>query len=221
LILDRASGYIGVLIDDLVTKGTTEPYRMFTSRVEYRLLLREDNADLRLSAIGHNIGLVSEEAYRRVKEKAEGIKKGLAYLKSTRLKPGKEINQKLEKLGEPALRKDFSLQDLLKRPNLNLKDLKELNHVSLNIPECAYEQIEIDVKYSGFIQRQLAEVEKFKNLEKIRMPEDLDYTEVSGLSREIKEKLGRFKPFTLGQAFRISGVTPAAVSLLIVYLKKK
>ncbi len=220
LILDRASGYIGVLIDDLVTKGTAEPYRMFTSRVEYRLILREDNADLRLSAIGHKIGLISEKGYEKVKEKVDGIKKGLVYLKSTRLKPGKEINKKLEKLGEPALKKDFSLEEMLKRPNLTLKDVRELNHINLKIPECAYEQIEIDVKYSGFIQRQLAEVEKFKNLEKIKIPHDLNYADINGLSREIKEKLGRFKPLTLGQAFRISGITPAAISLLMVYLKR-
>lgn len=220
LILDRSSSYIGVLIDDLTTKGTNEPYRMFTSRVEYRLILREDNADLRLSEIGHGLGLVSEKEYRRVKEKKEAVERGIKFLKTTRIKPAPEINQMLPGLGTPALRKDTLLEEILKRPEVSLEDLRQLHHLKLDIPEFALQAVEIAVKYSGFIERQLKEVERFKHLENIKLPLDFDYTLVNGLSREIKEKLIRFQPVNLGQASRISGVTPAAISLLMVYLKK-
>ena len=220
LILDRASSYIGVLIDDLVTKGTNEPYRMFTSRVEYRLILREDNADLRLRKIGYAVGLVSKGSYQKTEEKLQAIKQGLSFLKTTRLKPTPEINKSLVRLKTSPLKKSITLEDILKRPEISLEDLKNLNHINFKIPEFATKQIEIEVKYSGFIQRQLTEVERFKNLEKIRLPEVLDYSGIPSLSREIKEKLNRFKPLNLGQALRISGVTPAAISILMVYLRK-
>lgn len=195
-ILDRASSYIGVLIDDLTTKGTTEPYRMFTSRVEYRLIIREDNADLRLARAGFDLGLVKNSIYQKTKKKSEGIKEGLVFLKKTRL------------------------EKLLRRPEITVRDLKKAHKLPAQIPESAWQQLEIEVKYSGFIQRQFKDVERFEHLEKIRLPEDFDYSNLSGISREIREKLMRFKPLNLGQASRISGVTPAAVSLLMVYLRK-
>jgi tRNA uridine 5-carboxymethylaminomethyl modification enzyme len=221
MILDRASSYIGVLIDDLTTKGTDEPYRMFTSRVEYRLILREDNADLRLHKIGYDLGLVSEEDYLKTQEKSEAIKRGINTLRTTHLEPTAEVNQYLESLGTKPIKKTVTLEEMLKRPEITLENLKNLNHVKLDILEFACRQVEIEVKYSGFIQRQLTEVERFKHLEKIRLPADLDYTNIAGLSREIREKLDRFKPLNLGQAAHISGITPAAISVLMVYLKKQ
>ncbi|TAM42263.1 tRNA uridine-5-carboxymethylaminomethyl(34) synthesis enzyme MnmG [bacterium] len=219
-ILDRSSSYIGVLIDDLTTKGTEEPYRMFTSRVEYRLIIREDNADLRLSKTGFDLGLLSLKDYGRTRKKEEGIKKGIAFLRKTRVNPGKEVNDKLIRLNSSPLKKPAALENLLKRPQVGIKDLKTMHKIKLDIPESAWQQIEIEVKYSGFIQRQLKDVERFKHLEKIRLPVDFDYSGLSGISREIKEKLVKFKPLNLGQASRISGITPAAVSLLMVYLRK-
>jgi tRNA uridine 5-carboxymethylaminomethyl modification enzyme len=220
LVLDRSNSYIGVLIDDLTTKGTNEPYRMFTSRVEYRLILREDNADLRLRKIGYELGLVSKEEYQKTEEKKEAIKKGIDFLKNTRLKPTSGINTQLCRLNTSNIKKPASLEEILKRPQIKLEDLKDFDHVKLEIPEFALQQVEIEVKYSGFIQRQFKDVERFKNLEYIRVPEEINYTDIPGLSREIREKLNKFKPLNLGQASRISGVTPAAISLLMVYLKK-
>lgn len=220
LILDRSSSYIGVLLDDLTTKGTQEPYRMFTSRLEYRLIIREDNADLRLRKIGFDVGLISQEEYASVEEKKAAIKKGINFLKSYRLKPTEEVNAWLEKHETTGIKKSFTLEEILKRPRVSLEDFREIDQIEFDVPEIALKQVEIEVKYSGFIQRQLKEVEKFRNLEKIRLPAHLDYTQINGLSREIKEKLSKFKPLSLGQATRISGVTPAAISILMVYLKK-
>jgi len=204
LILDRSTSYIGVLIDDLVTKGTEEPYRMFTSRVEYRLLLREDNADLRLSKIGYDVGLLSKDQYQKTLKKQELIQSGLKYLKENRISDnGKRI----------------TLYQLLKRPQVRIGDLKE--KLTFKTSADVLNVLETEVKYSGFIQRQITEVRGFKNLEKIRIPLDLDYNEIHSLSREIREKLLRFKPINLGQASRISGITPAAITILMVYLKKK
>jgi tRNA uridine 5-carboxymethylaminomethyl modification enzyme len=210
LILDRSSSYIGVLIDDLTTKGTNEPYRMFTSRVEYRLILREDNADLRLGKIGYALGLVSREDYCRIEDKARAIKEGITYLRQNRLKPPQGLS----------IRKPLTQEEFLKRPGAGIADLQRWGQFEVEISQSVLEQIEIEVKYAGFIQRQLAEVERFKNLEKVRLPQELDYSRINSLSREIKEKLQRFRPINLGQASRISGVTPAAISLLMVYLKK-
>ncbi|MDD5730999.1 MAG: tRNA uridine-5-carboxymethylaminomethyl(34) synthesis enzyme MnmG, partial [Candidatus Omnitrophica bacterium] len=220
LILDRASGYIGVLIDDLTTKGTNEPYRMFTSRVEYRLILREDNADLRLRKTGFEVGLVGKEDYEKTQEKAKAVKEGISRLRATRIKPGAATNEALTRLGSSFLKKPASLEEILKRPQITFEDLKSLNGTGLNIDEYASRQIEIEVKYAGFIQRQSCEIERFKNLEKIKLHGEMDYSLIPGLSREIKEKLKKFKPLNLGQASRISGVTPAAISILMVYLRK-
>jgi tRNA uridine 5-carboxymethylaminomethyl modification enzyme len=219
-ILDRSTSYIGVLIDDLTTKGTNEPYRMFTSRVEYRLILREDNADLRLREEGQNIGLISKKEYEKTKQKKEDIKRALKSLGSTYLKPDTEINKRFEELKTAALKKKVSLRELLKRPQIDFKSLKDLSGVRLDIPESVAKQVEIEVKYEGFIKRQFAEVGRFKNLEKIKLAQEMDYSKIPSLSREIKEKLKKIKPINLGQASRISGVTPVAISILMVYLKK-
>jgi len=220
VILDRASSYIGVLIDDLTTKGTQEPYRMFTSRVEYRLLLREDNADLRLRKFGYDIGLVRRQDYLKAEKKRQAIKQGIDSLKAMRIKPSAEVNAALMRLETSPLNKAVTLEELLKRPQVSLKGLKNWDHLELDIPDFILPQVEIEVKYSGFIARQLAEVERFRHLEKIKLPAELDYKNIAGLSREIREKLTQFRPLTLGQAARISGVTPVAVSLLMVFLRK-
>jgi tRNA uridine 5-carboxymethylaminomethyl modification enzyme len=208
LVLDRASSYIGVLIDDLTTKGTNEPYRMFTSRVEYRLILREDNADTRLGKIGYEVGLLAEKEYESVNQKIRDTESGIRFLKSARIRPSDRF------------RKPATLEELLKRPEVGIGELEQASGIELTIPENVRSGVEIEVKYSGFIQRQFKDVERFKNLEKIKLSFDMDYTKINGLSREIKEKLGRFRPLNLGQASRISGVTPAAISILMVYLRK-
>lgn len=220
LVFDRATSYIGVLIDDLTTKGTPEPYRMFTSRVEYRLILREDNADLRLKKLGYEAGLVNKEDYERIEKKAKEIKKGISLLRNTRVNPSQQLNKKFVSFGTRPINKAVTLEGILKRPQFNIEALMDLSKEKLGIDESALRQIEIEVKYSGFIQRQLKEVERFKNLERIRVPEELNYAQISGLSREIREKLSKFRPINLGQASRISGVTPAAISILMVYLRK-
>ncbi len=220
LILDRASSYIGVLIDDLTTKGTNEPYRMFTSRVEYRLILRQDNADLRLSKLGYDLGLLEKGEYDRAENKKKDIDELMKLLKIKTIKPCQEVNNILTGLAIEPIKKMITLEQLLKRPRVNFSLLKEITGLENNFSEAVLQQVEIEVKYAGFINRQFNEVEKFKNLEKIKLPLDLDYADISGLSREIKEKLSRFKPVNLGQASRISGVTPAAISILMVYLRK-
>jgi len=219
-ILDRASSYTGVLIDDLTTKGTQEPYRMFTSRVEYRLLIREDNADQRLRRAGFELGLVSPEEMKATEDKLGRIAEVRKLLRGSFLKAGPGTEGIVTSLGLPALRKKTSLEELLKRPQVNALALSRIPGLALDAPADLLSQVETEIKYAGFIERQAHEVEKFRNLEKIRIPEGFAYAGVSGLSREIREKLTRFKPLNLGQAARISGVTPAAVSLLMVYLKR-
>ncbi|MEW6075290.1 MAG: tRNA uridine-5-carboxymethylaminomethyl(34) synthesis enzyme MnmG [Candidatus Omnitrophota bacterium] len=220
LILDRSTSYTGVLIDDLTTKGTNEPYRMFTSRVEYRLLLREDNADLRLRKIGYELGLVDARAFRLSQEKDQAISEMIARLKQTRLKPSDAINATLATLRSAPIKKTVTLEELLKRPEITLEALRETG-LAAGISDLALQQVEIEVKYAGFIKRQLSEIERFKHLELIKLPLDFEYGSIPSLSREIKEKLKKCQPLTLGQASRISGITPAAISILLIYLKKK
>jgi tRNA uridine 5-carboxymethylaminomethyl modification enzyme len=221
-ILGRDESYIGVLIDDLTTKGTNEPYRMFTSRVEYRLILREDNADLRLRSHGCALGLLGSEEMNALKLKKRYIADGIAYLKKTRLKPV-EANERLKCLGSAEVSRQVTLEELLRRPEVSFKDLFGLDHMDEN---CTFSnndiagQIEIEVKYAGFIQRQTNEVAQFKKIERIKIPQGLDFKAVRGLSAEIVEKLEKFKPLSLGQAARISGITPAAISLLMVYINR-
>lgn len=220
LMLERSNSYIGVLIDDLITKGTLEPYRMFTSRVEYRLLLHEDNADIRLSELGYKLGLLKAKAHLATRKKSESLKNGLLFLRKTAVKPCLSVNKTLTLLKSAPLKKPATLEELLRRPQLSITDLNKFAGISRAIPEFIYQQLENEVKYAGFIQRQVSEVERFRHLEKIRLPESLDYSRIPSLSREIKEKLTRMRPFNLGQASRISGVTPAAVSMLMVYLRR-
>lgn len=220
-ILDRSQAYIGILIDDLVTKGVDEPYRMFTSRAEYRLILREDNADLRLREIGNAIGLVSDEDCARSKSRGKSIEKELERLENTKVMPSKKINEILAGLSSPAMKKPQSLKELLRRPDFSYEKLNCLD------PGFAYteiapvvSQVELEVKYEGYIKRQAEQIEKFKRLESIKIPEGFAYSNIPGLSKEIVQKLSSVKPNTLGQATRVSGITPAAISVLMVYLKK-
>ena len=219
-ILDRSEAYIGVLIDDLVTKGTEEPYRMFTSRAEYRLLLREDNADLRLMEKGYQIGLVKEDAYEKLKIKSQIICEELKRLEGTAVYPRSEVNEKLAQLQSAPLRNVATLGDLLKRPELSYHDLCLFDPPASNIPDAIVKQLEIHVKYQGYIDRQQQQVERFKKLEGVVIPPNMDYNEIKGLSQEVREKLLKIKPYTLGQTSRISGITPAAITILTIYLKK-
>jgi tRNA uridine 5-carboxymethylaminomethyl modification enzyme len=221
LVLSRAEAYIGVLIDDLVTRGTNEPYRMFTSRAEYRLILREDNADLRLRDKGHTLGLVSDEVYRQFLEKKESIGRETARLRKTWVKATPDINTVLARQGSAELPGEASLEQLLKRPELSYGDIAAIGPPGTELDAAAAEQVEIQVKYEGYIQRQLRQVERFAALEQKAIPSDLDYDAVTGLGSEVKQKLKQVQPISLGQASRISGVTPAALSLLLVALEKK
>ncbi len=219
-ILDRSQAYIGVLIDDLVTKGTDEPYRMFTSRAEYRLLLREDNADLRLTELGRKLGLVDDvrwEVYLERKGKIEAL---LEFLKEAKITPSR-VNAYLESVGSSPLKEPVRLFDLLRRPEVELSELKNSLEELKKFPEDVLEEVEIEIKYSGYIDKQRKEVEKFKKWESLILPENLNYFEIPGLSIEVREKLTRFRPLSLGQALRIPGITPSAITAVFVYLKKK
>ncbi|MBF0483880.1 MAG: tRNA uridine-5-carboxymethylaminomethyl(34) synthesis enzyme MnmG [Candidatus Omnitrophica bacterium] len=219
-ILGRDEAYVGVLIDDLVTKGTEEPYRMFTSRVEYRLLVREDNADYRLSKYGYKFGILPEAYFRKVEVKYEKINQEVERLRQTKMYPKGEFDGALEKFGSAGLRQPASLSDVLKRPEMNYEKLMKCCGSAVDMSNEIVEQIEYEIKYEGFIIRQKKEIEKFRHIENIKIPAELNYDEVASLSHEIKQKLKQFKPMTLGQANRISGVTPAAISILMIYLKK-
>ena len=221
LILKRSDAYIGVLIDDLVTKGTAEPYRMFTSRAEYRLHLREDNADLRLREMGYEVGLVNEKDYRIFLEKRMAIENTLSRISSLRVNPTKENNEILHQWGSATLKKDSSLREILKRPEIHFKNLFDFDRGLEGIPESIQEQVEIQVKYDGYIKRQMEQIDRFKRLEDVSFPEEFDFGSVIGLTTEVMEKLKKIKPHSLGQASRISGVTPAALSILMVNLKKQ
>ena len=221
VILDRSQAYIGVLIDDIVTKGTNEPYRMMTSRAEYRLLLRQDNADLRLTKIGHNVGLISDERYEKFIKKYENIEKEIKRLKALTVRPEEKVNKLLEKAGTSVLTTGTKMAELLKRTELNYEMLKEIDPERPELSEQEKAEVEIQVKYEGYIKLQEAQVEKFKKLETKILPEDINYEDLKGISLEARQKLNKFKPRSIGQASRISGVSPADVSVLLVYLQQK
>lgn len=218
-VLDRSQGYMAVMVDDLVTRGTQEPYRMFTSRAEYRLMLREDNADLRLAAIGQELGLVTAEAAREVADRKARIHDEIARVRRTVIKPVPDVNAYLENRGAKAISNGVHLDQLVKRAQLGYDTVEALAPAPETVDPRVARQVEIEIKYEGYIQRQLSEIERFKNLEKIKLPEAFDYHGVHGLSNELKEKLSAVRPASLGQASRISGITPAAISVIMVALK--
>ena len=227
IVLDRADSYIGTLIDDLVLKGTNEPYRMFTARSEYRLLLREDNADLRLSKIGYEVGLVSEEEYQRVEQKRENVKKIIEALQQNFVGPGNpRVNERLHEKGEQILKDGASLFEVLRRPEINYEDIKYMTEGTKVFNFGAYDedtkyQVEVQTKYSGYIERSLKMIEKHKSMEQKRIPEDIDYDSLQNIPKEAKEKLKKIKPSNIGQASRISGVSPADIQVLLIYLKMR
>jgi len=219
-ILDRSEAYMAVLVDDLITKGTNEPYRMFTSRAEHRLLLREDNADLRLLEKGHALGLQPHSAYRELVERREAMRIELKRLRKTTVHPSEIVNKLLNARGSALLEEPVSLERLLKRPELGYPDIETFSPPPAPLPKAVRQQVEVECKYEGYLRRQEAEVLKFRKLEQASIPEHLSYAEIPGLSNEIREKLQNIKPFSLGQASRIPGMTPAALSILLIYLKK-
>lgn len=220
LVLDRSQAYIGVLIDDLITKGTNEPYRMMTSRAEYRLLLRQDNADLRLTEIGYEVGLISGERYETLLEKKHLIKKEIQRLQNTTVGGREEVQKLLEENNSTLLQSGISLAELLKRPELSYEILKPIDHGRPELPFDVTEQVNIELKYDGYIKRQMRQVEQFKKLEKKHIPENIDYRDVYSLRKEAVQKLNEMRPSSVGQASRISGVSPADISVLLVYLEK-
>ncbi len=219
-LLDRSEAYMGVMIDDLVTRGTKEPYRIFTSRAEYRLLLREDNADLRLMEKGYELGLIDKDTLKDLKERRRQIAQELERVSKTKIKPSAQVKQLLGEKKSAPLEAAVPLAQLLKRPELSYDDLEKLEGRVSQLSERVTRQVEIQCKYQGYIQRQEGEVKKFKNLEKINIPPGFDYQDVPGLSNEVRQKLQEIQPTSLGQASRISGMTPAALSILLVYLKR-
>lgn len=220
ITLDRSQAYIGVLIDDLVTKESHEPYRMMTSRAEYRLLLRQDNADLRLSGIGHEVGLVSDEMYNRVVEKERLIKEEIERLENIKVGANKKMSEFLEKHGSTPLKTGSSLAELIKRPELSYEVVAEFDEDRKPIAEDVIEHININLKYDGYIKRQLRQVEQFKKMEKKKLSDNIDYSQINGLRNEAKQKLNMYKPVSIGQASRISGVSPADISVLLIHLEQ-
>lgn len=221
VILDRSQAYIGVLIDDIVTKGTNEPYRMMTSRAEYRLLLRQDNADLRLTEIGHEVGLISDERYESFLTKKKHIEDEIDRLKKTTIKPTEEVNEFLEKHGSSRITSGVKLSELLKRTELTYKALLEIDNNRPLLDRLEAQEVEIQVKYEGYIRMQEDQVEKFKKLEDKHLDESINYDEIKGLRIEARQKLNKIKPLSIGQASRISGVSPADVSVLLIYLEQQ
>ena len=221
LVIDRSEGYIGVLIDDIVTKGTNEPYRMMTSRAEYRLLLRQDNADLRLTPKGYEVGLISEERFKRFEQKRSNIEKEVERLKAKTIKPTEEVNKVLEKYGSSTINNGIKLSELLKRTELSYKALEEIDVDRPKLTRQEAEEVEIQIKYEGYIKLQDSQVEKFKKLESKKLNDQIDYSKLSGLSLEARQKLDKIKPLSIGQASRISGVSPADISVLLIYLEQQ
>lgn len=220
IILDRSQAYIGVLIDDLVTKETFEPYRMMTSRAEYRLLLRQDNADLRLTKIGHEAGLIDDERYEHLLKKEKQIEEEEKRLDHVNIGAGKEVQSLLESLGSTTLKSGASIKELIRRPELNYMALAPIDPERLALPEDVQEQVNINIKYEGYIRRQMSQVKQFKKMEKKRIPEDIDYEDVGSLRIEARQKLSKIRPASIGQASRISGVSPADISVLLIYLEQ-
>jgi tRNA uridine 5-carboxymethylaminomethyl modification enzyme len=218
-ILDRSQAYMGVMVDDLVTRGTREPYRMFTSRAEYRLMLREDNADLRLMAIGHDLGLIDDPTFKDLQARKEQIETEIKRVKQVVIKPTAAVNEYLQLRGTKPIRHGVHLEQMLKRTELDYEMVKALAKSPDNISRPVAKQVEIEIKYEGYIQKQLREIERFKNMEGVKIPPDFEFSAVHGLSNELKEKLTRIQPTTLGQAARTEGITPAAISVLMVALK--
>ena len=220
IILHRSDGYIGVLIDDIVTKGTNEPYRMMTSRAEYRLLLRQDNADMRLTEIGHQVGLISEERYNKFIQKRKNIKREIERLKTINIKPEDKVNKFLREHNSSELNNGVKLIELLKRPEIKYEDLKEIVKDMPKLTRSEKEEVEIEVKYEGYIKLQLEQVEKFKKLETKILPEGINYLNLQGISLEARQKLDKFRPNSIGQASRISGISPADISVLLIHLEQ-
>ncbi len=219
VVIDRSQAYIGVLIDDLVTKENFEPYRMMTSRAEYRLLLRQDNADLRLRRIGYEVGLVSEEIYTKTLHKKKMIEEEINRLKNTVIGAAKENQEFLTAHGSALLKTGTNLAELMCRPELSYEKLAEIDPKRMPLPDDVIEQVEIEVKYEGYIERQMRQVEQYKKMEKKKIPADLDYNDISSLRLEARQKLIAYKPVSVGQASRISGVSPADISVLLIYLE--
>ena len=218
-ILDRSQAYMGVMVDDLVTRGTREPYRMFTSRAEYRLMLREDNADLRLMEIGHELGLIDDHTLKELHARKEQIEKEIKRVKQVVIKPTAAVNEYLQQRGTKPIRDGIHLEQMLKRTELDYDMVEALAKSPDNISRPVAKQVQIEIKYEGYIQKQLREIERFKNMERAKIPPDFEFSAVHGLSNELKEKLTGIKPTTLGQVSRIEGITPAAISVLMVALK--
>jgi tRNA uridine 5-carboxymethylaminomethyl modification enzyme len=218
-VLDRSQAYMAVMTDDLVTRGTREPYRMFTSRAEYRLMLREDNADIRLMEIGHELGLIDGDTVKELRERKKQIDAEITRIRQTVIRPLKSVNDYLQTRGVQPLKDGIRLEQLLKRAELDYQAVESLAPPEQPLSKKAARQAEIEIKYEGYIRRQLKEIEKFRNLERIRIPEDFDYDTVHGLSNELKEKLSDIRPASLGQASRIDGITPAAISVMMIALK--
>ena len=218
IVIDRSQGYIGVLIDDLVTKESHEPYRMMTSRAEYRLLLRQDNADLRLTKLGYEIGLIDEERYRRLLEKERMIDEEIRRVKHTNIGTSEKVQSLLESFGSTPLTSGTTLAELIRRPELSYEKLSPIDEKRPELPYDVKEQVDINIKYDGYIKRQMRQVEQFRKMEKKKIPDDIDYDEIQSLRIEARQKLKQIRPASIGQASRISGVSPADISVLLVYL---
>ncbi|MED5018194.1 tRNA uridine-5-carboxymethylaminomethyl(34) synthesis enzyme MnmG [Paenibacillus chibensis] len=218
VVLDRSQGYIGVLIDDLVTKGTNEPYRLLTSRAEYRLLLRHDNADLRLTPLGHEIGLISDDRYEKFLDKKAKVEQEIERLQAAKVGPS-HVNEMLERLGSAPIQDGSNLLTILRRPEVSHDNIEEISPSPFDLTEEMKEQVEIQIKYAGYIEKQLIHVERLKKMDKKKIPDTIDYNEIEGIAIEARQKLSSIRPISIGQASRISGVTPADISILLVYLE--